>query len=157
MRKLLKKEGDKDETAGDDLIPTYARLALEGVTVKDVMSIRTLTVSDQITVNDFLSEHLEKGRRFYNVIDKDEKHIGHVSVNYLKKIPRRYWDKKKIGLVMRKRKVRLLPSDDMFLAVEKMISTSVSPIPIVNSTDTSKIIGTISRSDIMRFLVKSKN
>lgn len=154
MRQLLKKGGEKDETVGEDLIPTYARLALEGITVKDVMSNRTLTISDQITVNDFLNEHLEKGRRFYNVIDKDKKHVGHVSVNYLKKIPRKYWEKKKIGLVMRKRKVRVFPDDDMFFAVEKMISTSVSPIPVVNPTDTSKIIGSISRSDIMRFLIK---
>lgn len=118
------------------------------------MSNRTLTVSDQITVNEFLDEHLEKGRRFYNVIDQDKKLVGHVSVNYLKKIPRRNWEKKKIGLVMRKRKVTIFPNDDMFSAVEKMTSTSVSPIPVVDLIDNSKILGTLSRSDIMRFLVK---
>lgn len=154
MRQLLKKGGEKDESVGEDLITTYARLALEGVIVKDVMSNRTLTISEQITVNEFLNQHLEKGRRFYNVVDQDKKHIGHVSVNYLKKIPRKNWEKKKIGLVMRKRKVRLFPNDDMFFAVEKMTSTSVSPIPVVDPSDTSKILGTLSRTDIMRFLVK---
>ncbi|MFC1755584.1 hypothetical protein ACFL96_19710 [Thermoproteota archaeon] len=35
-----------------------------------------------------------------------------------------------------------------------MASTTVSPIPVVDPSDPLKILGTLSRSDIMRFLVK---
>ncbi|MDP7658129.1 MAG: cation:proton antiporter [Nitrososphaerales archaeon] len=154
MRLLLKKGDEDAEKSGEALIPTYARLALEGVKVEDVMSNNTLTVSDKITVNEFLSKHLEKGARFYNVVDKEGKLIGHVSVKSLKKIRRRYWDKKKIGAVMRKRRIRAFEDDDMFSIVEKMTRSGVSPIPVVDPSDTSKIIGTISRSDIMSLLIK---
>ncbi len=157
MRMLLKKGEEEAEKAGEDMIPTYARLALEGVKAEDVMSSRTLSVDYQMTVSAFLKEHLEKGMPYYNVVDKEGKLIGHVSVKSLKKIRRRYWEKKKIGSVMRKRRVRAQPNDDMFSIVEKMTRTGVSPIPVVDPSDTSKIIGTISRTDIMTLLVKPKD
>ena len=154
MRLLLKKGDEDAEKSGEALIPTYARLALEGVKVEDVMSNNTLTVSDKMTVNEFHSKHLEKGARFYNVVDKEGKLIGHVSIKSLKKIRRRYWDTKKITAVMRKRRTRVFEDDDMFSIVVKMSRSGVSPIPVVDSSDTSKIIGTISRSDIMSLLTK---
>ncbi len=157
MRLLLKKGEEDVEKVGEDLIPVYARLALEGVNAEDVMSNRKYTVSDQMTVSEFLKEHMEKGKLFYNVLDKEGKFVGHVSVKNLKKIRRRYWEKKKIGAVMRKRRVRALPGDDMFSVVEKLTRSGVSPIPVVDPSDTSKIIGTISRLDIMDLLVKPKD
>jgi predicted transcriptional regulator len=157
LRKLLKK-GDEDiEKASEDLIPTYARLALEGVKAEEIMSSKTLVVSDQMKVSDFLKEHIEKGRYFYNVTNKDKELVGHVSVKSLKKIKKRYWDKKKVGEVMRKRKVRALPDEDMYSIIEKITRSGVSPIPVVDPTDTSKIIGTISRSDVMKLLVTPKD
>ena len=156
MRLLLKKGDEDAEKVGEDLIPTYARLALEGVKVKDVMSNNTLTVSDQLTVNEFLSKHLEKGARFYNVIDKNDKLIGHVSVKSLKKIQRKHWEKKNMCAVMRKRRVRVFENDDMFSVVKKISRSGVSPIPVVDSSDPYKIIGTISRSDIISLLINPK-
>ncbi len=157
MRLILKKGDEDTDNVGESLIPTYARLALEGVNAEDIMSSKKLTVNYDMKVSEFLKEHLEKGRYCYNVVDNNGKLLGHVSVKSLKKIRPGYWEKKKVGAVMRKRRIRVLPSDDMFSVVEKMSRSNVSPIPVVDPTDTTKIIGTISRSDIMNLLVKPKD
>ena len=155
MRLLLKKGDEDAEKIGEDLIPTYTELACEGVNVKDVMSNNTLTVRDKITIDEFL-KHLEKGERFYNVVDKEDKLIGHVSAEALKKSRRRYWKTKSVGSVMRKRRIRAFEDDDISSIVEKMSRSGIDPIPVVDSSDTSKIIGTISRKNITSFLFPKK-
>jgi len=155
MRLLLKKGDEDAEKIGEDLIPTYTELACEGVNVKDVMSNNTLTVRDKITIDEFL-KHLEKGERFYNVVDKEDKLIGHVSAKALKKSRRRYWKTKSVGSVMRKRRIRAFEDDDISSIVEKMSRSGIDPIPVVDSSDTSKIIGTISRKNITSFLFPKK-
>jgi predicted transcriptional regulator len=112
-------------------------------------------VRDKITIDEFL-KHLEKGERFYNVVDKEDKLIGHVSAEALKKSRRRYWKTKSVGSVMRKRRIRAFEDDDISSIVEKMSRSGIDPIPVVDSSDTSKIIGTISRKNITSFLFPKK-
>jgi Kef-type K+ transport system membrane component KefB len=157
MRLMMKREDRQVERADEDLIPIYARIALEKVKVEDAMSRQTLKIRDITKVDKFFREHLEKGRHYYNVVDKDDRFIGHISVHDLKKTRRQYWEKRTVGEVMRKRRVRVIPDDDLFLVLEKMVSTRVTPIPVVDPADTSKIVGTISRSDIIKLLVKPKD
>ncbi len=156
MRLLLKRQTIAFEEAEADMIPIYARLALKGVKAKDVMSQHTLTVLDNTTVNQFLQEHLEKGRHYYNVIDSNGRFIGHVSIRDLQKIPRQLWAKRRVGDVMQKAHVWVLPSDDLFWVLEKMTFTNITPIPVVDQKDPSRIVGTISRSEIIKLFVKPK-
>ncbi len=136
MHLSLKKETEDLENVEQDLIPVYARLALGDVKAENVMSNKTVTINDQLLASKFLKEHLDEGRNFFNVVNKENKFVGHISINNLKKIHRRYWDKKKVGDVMRRRRVRVLPSDDIYSVVELMAKTNIFMLPVVDPSDT---------------------
>ncbi|MBI2936654.1 MAG: cation:proton antiporter [Thaumarchaeota archaeon] len=156
MRLLLKREKVTVEQAEEDLIPIYARVALKAVKVKDIMSRQTLTVLDNTKVSEFIQEHLEKGRHYYNVVDSNGQFIGHVSIQDLRKTHRQHWEELLVGEVMQKRHVWVLPSDDIYWVLEKMTLTDITPIPVVDPKDPSRIIGTISRSEIIKLFMKPK-
>ncbi|MFH1327553.1 MAG: cation:proton antiporter [Candidatus Bathyarchaeota archaeon] len=154
MHRFLKKKTEEMDEAAQDLIPVYARLALGDIKAENVMSNKTFTVSDKLSVSKFVKEYLNKGIAFLNVVNEEEKFVGHISAKNLKKLRKNQLDKKRVTDIMRRRKVKVFPTDDIYSVVEIMASSNISLIPVVDPSDTSKIIGTISRSDIMKLLVE---
>ncbi len=137
------------------ITPTYIRIALTDVKAGDVMSTNIPIIPEDMTIEDFLQHHIEKGRRNYLVVDKDGRLIGVVSIQQVKYISKDLWSKLKIGDIARRNYPTATPDQDLYQIVELMNLHNAPIIPITHPQDPRKILGAITRSDIIKLLTKN--
>lgn len=149
--------GGRVEVRGEPreaLIPLYVRLAFGDSIAKDVMSVSLPNVGKDIPVSQFVKEHLDAMKATYLVLDSNNALLGVVSIREINKVPQEQWKTTMIESVMDKNIQVAMADEDLFFVIEKMNLHHYDLIPVVDKVDLRKVIGIITRHDVMQLLVK---
>jgi CBS domain-containing protein len=126
----------------------YSRLSdqLSGVRAGDVMSTNLLTVTGDMSLKE-LSDIIMKFKHMgYPVLDGDEL-IGIITFTDLANVKSNDWESIKVGDIMSKDILTVLPEEDMMDVLTKMLTWNVGRVPVVKD---GMVIGIVSKTDIIR-------
>jgi CIC family chloride channel protein len=127
----------------------YNREMLEQVTVAQAANNMVVTVSPKSSVKEIAQLILSTGHMGYPVIDEG-KLIGIVSYSDLLKVPVTERGTITIGEIMTTKLHVIYPQDDMYSALYKMELNRVGRLPVVNPDNPTKLVGIVTRSDVIR-------
>jgi len=121
---------------------------LEGLKVRDAMTPaeNVITVSPKNTVQDVLYLIQKTGHLGYPVVENG-KIIGIITLSDINSIPEENRTKLKVGEVMSKEPIVISPDDHLENALKLLIKYDIGRLPVVEN---GKLVGIITRSDIMR-------
>ena len=124
---------------------------LRGLHVKDVMSTDSYTVDPELSVQEFVHEHLLRtGRRCFLVI-QDGRLLGLITPNEVRTVEQRAWPFTPVRTVMRSADKVHSVSRDMpaMEALETMGREDVNQLPVVSN---GRVEGIVSRAHVLQVL-----
>lgn len=127
------------------------REGLSQIPVTDVMTRDPQTISPDLSLSDLVEDYFFKRRYSSFPVVENDKLIGMVEINDVKKTPRDQWDDVKVREVMRlfDNVKTITPNMDSFEVLMEMIDRQVGRLPVVEN---GEVKGIISRKDILSFI-----
>ena len=122
---------------------------LDSIKVEEVMNRNVVTLSPEMPVPALETLFEEYHHTGYPVV-KDGKLIGIVTISDVQKIPPEKRDKLKIRDIASRKLVVTYPDETVHQALDKMYVKDVGRLPVVDRRDPTKILGIISKHDILK-------
>ena len=132
--------------------PSYARYALDGVTVGDVLERNRSYPRPNISVLDFTEQWVVPRQQDYLVVDAEGRLAGILSLGKLRFLSKKTWAKTPISQVLRGRIPRAWPDEPIDDALERMTEQSLSVIPVLDR-ETKQLLGGVTSQDILGLIV----
>ena len=132
--------------------PSYARYALDGVTVGDVLERNRSYPRPNISVLDFTEQWVVPRQQDYLVVDAEGRLAGILSLGRLRFLSKKTWAKTPISQVLRGRIPRAWPDEPIDDALERMTEQSLSVIPVLDR-ETKQLLGGVTSQDILGLIV----
>jgi CIC family chloride channel protein len=122
----------------------------------DVMTTRVIAVPAEVSVLDFVEEYLFifQHKRF-PVVDR-EGLVGIISAGEIKDVPREKWFETKIIDVCNRNYRAAYPDSDLQKIMDLMNEADIGRVPIVDKSRPTKILGIVSKADIIRALERER-
>jgi Zn-dependent protease/CBS domain-containing protein len=139
------------QAAGATYMQVRSRTLLQGMSVKDVMSTDSYTVDPELSLQDFVHEHLLKtGRRCFLVV-QDGRLLGLITPNEVRTVEPRAWPFTPVRSVMRSADKVHFVSRDMpaMEALEIMGREDINQLPVMSA---GRIEGIVSRAHVLQVL-----
>ncbi len=127
--------------------PSFARYALEGVTVGHLMDPTRDYPDSSITVQEFSDEWMVPGQHDYLVVDYGEVR-GIVSLTRLRFVPRRKWRTTLLRDVLRLQTPWAFPEEPIDDVLERMNSHSLSVMPVMDNRS-REFVGSLTSHDVI--------
>ncbi len=121
---------------------------LSGVRVRDIMSYPVVTVSPDLTLEEFYDFVFKHRYHGYPVVE-DGTVIGVVSFTDLAKVPRSEWNNLTVRDIMSHHVITINPWESAFKAMKKMSEHGISRLIV---TENGEMIGVISKTDLIRII-----
>lgn len=123
---------------------------LRGIRVASLMNPSVPTVEPDTSVQDFVFDHvMRRGNRAVLVVD-DGRLAGIVSITDVRELPQEEWPATPVGRVMTAAPVKTVgPETDLNTGLKLLVDGSFNQVPVVQD---GRIVGMLSRSDILRFM-----
>jgi Zn-dependent protease/CBS domain-containing protein len=120
---------------------------LEGLSVKDIMTRKVSTLNPDTPVSEALNIMFKQRHMGYPVIDKDNL-VGIITFDDISRVPE---EKRNIPVkdIMSKKLVLASPDEPVFNTFEKISRNNIGRLPV---TENEKLVGIISKTDIMKVL-----
>jgi Zn-dependent protease/predicted transcriptional regulator len=131
------------------------RRSLEQVRVRDAMTPDPYTVPGSITVQEFVEEHLFRGRhQGYPVVDEGRA-VGIVTLERIKRVPKEEWDRRTVAEAMAAAEdgVVVTPEEPMDRVLDRLNASETGRL-LVSEGD--QVVGILTRSDIARWLERMR-
>lgn len=136
--------------------------------IRDIMTPRPRTVGPKTSVRTLQRLFTSSGFNAFPVVDEAHTLVGIVTKLDLLRVfghdPQRLLPKlsvlwaEHVDDIMRRRVVTLTPDDSVATAVDRMLSSRLRSLPVVESRDrTTLLIGIVSRGDVLRALMLESN
>ncbi len=125
---------------------------MQSILVEEVMNKTPVTVSKNQSVADLLAAFHTSGRNGLAVMDERGELYGMVTVN---DIERRLPGKEgksgetRVAAVATEQPITVFPDEQVWHAIRKMAARDLARLPVVDRNDEKKLVGVISRNDIM--------
>jgi len=126
---------------------TQMSSALKGIKVKDLMVKNVVTVSPYDTLEEFEKLLIEKRHKGYPVVFEGNV-LGIITTNEILQVPRTKWVDTKVQDVMVKDIILASPDMEVFDLHTKLLEKNLGRAPVLEN---GKLIGFISKTDILRF------
>lgn len=128
--------------------------SIKGIKVKDIMNRDIVSISKDLTLDNLVNNYFMKYRygRFPVVKDIDvEEIIGVISIHDIKTVPRDQWSTTKVGDIVKSVSKKEIINMDMEVAdaIRKMSSNNLGHLVVMTG---NKLIGLITKSDVMKFI-----
>jgi CBS domain-containing protein len=139
------------QAAGATLMQVQTGTLLRGLRVKDVMSTDSYTVDPELSVQEFVNEHLLRtGRRCFLVV-QDGRLLGLITTNEVRTVEPRAWPFTPVRSVMRSADKVHFVSRDMpaMEALETMGREDVNQLPVMSD---GRVEGIVSRAHVLQVL-----
>jgi len=139
------------QAAGATYLQVKSRTLLQGMRVKDVMSADSYAVDPELSLQEFVHEHLLRtGRRFFLVI-QDGQLLGAITPNEVRTVESRAWPFTAVRSVMRSAdKIHSVSPDIPAMeALETMGREDVNQLPVMSN---GRIDGIVSRAHVLQVL-----
>ncbi|HET8679472.1 MAG TPA: site-2 protease family protein [bacterium] len=127
------------------------RRALRGVEARDVMRERVSAVPANLTLAEFVHEHLMRSRDSEFCVTDNGHLRGLISLDDVKRVPRERWDEVTVQEAMTHENAcpTVRPSQSAYEALMLLGSEAVSQIAVRDGT---RLVGTISRQDLLGYI-----
>jgi len=155
-RKIALEETRLREQAGL-ITPPSTRLPAEfgilsSITVQDAMTKIVVTVTRDLTATQLLEVMMKHHHLGYPVVDESNELLGIVTFEDLTKVPTAERDSTKVGAIMKTKLVVGYPDEPVLNAFERMTSSEIGRIFVVDRKNPKRLLGILTRSDILHAL-----
>jgi len=120
--------------------------------IGDVMSRKVVTVKPEITVSQLLDMMAKHHHMGYPVLNENDDLIGVITFEDVMNVPKERRNEILVGDIAKKRLITAYPEDSVLYAFEKMNQYDIGRILIVDRENHKKLLGIITRSDIIHAL-----
>jgi len=125
--------------------------------VKDVMTETVVAVPAQLSVSDFVEEYLLQYQyKTFPVVDMESRLLGCVAISQVRNVPRERWLDVKVVDICSKDLHPAYPDSSLQDVLDLMYRTGLGRIPVVDRLRQRRIVGIVSKSDIIRTLEKER-
>ena len=131
--------------------PSFARHALEGVSVSSIMDRTRVYPAPELAVRDFLADWTVPNQQDY-LVAEDDVPVGVVSLARMHRLDERLRAETPLRDLLRRNIPRAWPDEPVEDVLEPMTEHSVSVIPIVER-DTGRFLGSVASYDIVDLVV----
>ncbi|HVP92788.1 MAG TPA: chloride channel protein [Acidobacteriota bacterium] len=128
----------------------YSIPLLQKLLVKDAMTKKVITIRPGAPLSEIAELMTKNGIKGTPVVDSKGNLVGIVALTDILQINPEQRGKKTAEDVMTKELVTINPDENLYLAFDKMSNNQIGRLPVVDSTDSKKLIGIITREDIWR-------
>lgn len=130
------------------------RHVLEGVSAREIMSPRPVTVSPDLTLSDLVESYfLEERHHSFPVVELDQP-VGLVTLQHVKEVPREEWTTRRVRDVMTGAgEIVVGPREDVTRVLERMQSADERRVLVVEN---GMLLGIISASDVAGWIQRSQ-
>ena len=149
--KNMEKQGIIIPTAAEFYIkPTPIEISmLKEMKVEQIMTKNIITLTPTMTINEFFDKVAEHHHIGFPVINESNKLIGIVTLQDAMKIAREKRSNVSIAEICTKKLVTVFPENSIAEALEKMNKYNVGRLLVIDKSDNQKLVGILTRSDIM--------
>jgi predicted transcriptional regulator len=120
------------------------------------MSKQVVAVPAELSVLDFVEEYLFVYQyKTFPVVDR-EGLVGRISLQEVKGVPREKWFETKISDICSRGLHPAHPGSNVQEILDLMYSTGLGRIPIVDRAKPRRIVGIISKNDVIKTLEKAR-
>lgn len=121
---------------------------------RDIMTTKVVAVPAELSVLDFVEEYLFNYQyKSFPVVDQ-EGLLGRISLAQVKAVPRDKWYETKISDICDKRIYSAYPDSDVQDILDLMCKTGFGRIHIVDRVKPKRLVGILSKDDIVKALEK---
>jgi Kef-type K+ transport system membrane component KefB len=156
QRKLRKIVQIKVGTLELGLLPGFFRRVVSDYTAKQVMDKDFSKISANTNLEEFLLSHDVNSKSVFMIFDDKDNLLGLVSQKEIKRIHKKNHETITIGDIMYKKYPTVVPNEQIFTVIQKMNSYPFDAIPVIDDTDSKKILGIVTGENIMELLVKKE-
>ncbi|MCY4576436.1 MAG: cation:proton antiporter [Chloroflexi bacterium] len=140
-----------DEVTSTGKVPPFAgSLALDGITVGDILDRSRSYAEQSTTVKAFTEFWLLPEQHDYVIVD-DGKLAGIVSLSMLRYLPRADWDNTPLSRVLRENTPSVGEEELIEDALQQMIDNSLTVLPVKDESS-DEFIGSISSSEVLELI-----
>jgi Kef-type K+ transport system membrane component KefB len=156
QRKLRKIVQIKVGTLELGLLPGFFRRVVSDYTAKQVMNKDFSKISANTNLEEFLRSHDVNSKSVFMIFDDKDNLLGLVSQKEIKRIHKKNHEIITVGDIMYKKYHTVVPNEQIFTVIQKMNSHPFDAIPVIDDTDSKKILGIVTGENIMELLVKKE-
>jgi CIC family chloride channel protein len=149
---------EKVSRRGYHLSREYSVDPLEILFVREVMRSNIVAFPAEAAANELPSSHADHDRRgqiLYPVIGQQERLVGVITRHDLHQLLQEGHDRRPLGEVAQTDPVVAYADEPLRVVVYRMAETGFTRLPVVESSDTRKLVGMISLSDLLRARTRS--
>ena len=143
-----------EPTVPDSMPPSFARYALDGVKVEDILDTSHHFSDDRTSVKDFVEKWVVPHQHDYVIVKDGGQLAGIFSLPRVRFIHRRQWQNLPVGQLLRRHCPLAYPDDDLDDVLENMAEHWLTVIPVVDR-DMGEFLGAISSGDVMGLMVET--
>jgi Zn-dependent protease/CBS domain-containing protein len=127
------------------------RESFRGVRARDMMTPEPVTVSPDLSVQEFVEEHVFRGRHQSYPVVADGEALGLITLERVKRVPREEWPNRTVGdaMVAVANGLVVPPEEEMVSVLEKLAESGVRRVLVARD---GELVGIISQSDIARWM-----
>ena len=160
-RRTALEEIEKKKSAGQPVPPASIRLLhllpkelslLSSLDVEHTMTKDVMTVSPETTIEEVLNIMMRHHHMGYPIVDEDKNLVGIVTFEDIMKVAPQDRGRTKVGDVAEKKLFTVYPDETALDAYEKMTEHGIGRILVVDRENPRKLLGIITRTDIMQTL-----
>ena len=122
---------------------------LKAVKAGEIMSKNVSTVNPEMSLSKLYTLIFESGHHGFPVVENG-KVVGMVTMDDLKKIDRKEWEKHVVREVMSRKLYTVYPDETVFDVIKLMYGQKVGRIIVVSKEDPKTLLGIITKKDIIK-------
>jgi CBS domain-containing protein len=151
----LKKAKEMEETSGYlPVLMLRETDALAGIKVADIMNTNFKTVPENMSVRQMLDLVARSHHVGYPLMNKDNEPIGWVTIEEASSVDKTKRDTTSVSQIARRKLVTAYPDETALDVFKRMSENETGRVIIVDRADNKKLIGIITKTDLMHTLTK---
>lgn len=151
-RSQVRSKADSPAHRNEYLVPILKKLK-----VKDYMRKNVVTIKANSLLSEAMEKMISNNVGGLPVVDKTGNLVGMITRSDILQIPLEQRTKKTVESVMSKSLIVTHPEEDLETVFMKMLRNQVGRLPVVELEDQRKLVGIITRGDIMQAYIELKN
>ena len=153
QRKLRKIVQVKVGTLELGLLPGFFRRVVSDYTAEQVMDEEFSKITSETNLEEFLDSNDVNSKSVFMVHDDKDNLVGLISQKEIKKIHKKNHNVIRIDDIMYKKYHTVTSKEQIFTVIQKMNSHPFDVIPVIDDTNSKKVLGVVTGDNIMKLLV----
>jgi coenzyme F420 hydrogenase subunit beta len=128
--------------------------ALARIKIADIMVTNVRTVPENTTVSQFLSLVAKYHHIGYPLVNENQEPIGWITIEEAASVDKTKRDATLVGQIAKHKLVRIYPDETALDAFKRMSENETGRVVVVDRDNQNKIVGVVTKTDLMHTLTK---